>query len=151
MTIELSVALQAFEGQANGLATLSSDAKVPNEQIRFGGLGDAVGPAAATPEVVYATNSAGQQATMPYTVAATPETLCFRDENGHVQVSPSTASTAAATYGQLESRLSAAQRTAINALTPVATADATDLPTAVALANANKAAVNAVIAALKAT
>ena len=38
----------------------------------------------------------------------------------------------------------------VTALTPVATADATDLPTAVALANANKAKINAIIAALKA-
>lgn len=40
--------------------------------------------------------------------------------------------------------------TAVAALTPVATANATDLPTAVALANANKVAINAIIAALKA-
>lgn len=45
---------------------------------------------------------------------------------------------------------SAANAAAITALTPVATANATDLPTAVALANANKVAINAIIAALKA-
>lgn len=45
---------------------------------------------------------------------------------------------------------SAANSAAIAALTPVATANATDLPTAVALANANKVAINAIIAALKA-
>ncbi|GGB00430.1 hypothetical protein GCM10011491_30790 [Brucella endophytica] len=45
----------------------------------------------------------------------------------------------------------AAQRTAIDALSLVATADATDLPTAIALANANKVAINAIIDALKAT
>lgn len=38
---------------------------------------------------------------------------------------------------------------AITALTPVATANATDLATAIALANANKTAINAIIAALK--
>lgn len=38
----------------------------------------------------------------------------------------------------------------IVALTNVTTADATDLPTAQALANANKAKINAIIAALKA-
>jgi len=37
----------------------------------------------------------------------------------------------------------------VAALTPIATANATDLPTAVALANANKVAINAIIAALK--
>ena len=41
-------------------------------------------------------------------------------------------------------------KTQIAALTAVAVADATDLPTAQALANANKAAINAIIAALKA-
>lgn len=41
-------------------------------------------------------------------------------------------------------------KTEIAALTPVATADATDLASAVALANANKAKINAIIAALKA-
>lgn len=44
---------------------------------------------------------------------------------------------------------SAASKAAITALTPVATANATDLPTAIALANANKVAINAIIAALK--
>jgi len=39
---------------------------------------------------------------------------------------------------------------AVAALTPVTTANATDLPTAQALANANKVAINAIIAALKA-
>jgi len=43
-----------------------------------------------------------------------------------------------------------AAKAAIAALTPVATADATDLATAIALANANKAKINAIIAALKA-
>lgn len=38
----------------------------------------------------------------------------------------------------------------IAALTNITTADATDLPTAIALANATKAKVNAIIAALKA-
>jgi len=38
----------------------------------------------------------------------------------------------------------------IQAITAIATADATDLPTAIALANATKAKVNALIAALKA-
>lgn len=46
--------------------------------------------------------------------------------------------------------LNASQATAIAALTPVATANATDLATAQALANANKVAINAIIAALKA-
>lgn len=41
-------------------------------------------------------------------------------------------------------------KAAIAALTPVSTADATDLPTAIALTNANKAKINAIIAALKA-
>lgn len=36
------------------------------------------------------------------------------------------------------------------ALTAISTADATDLPTALALTNANKAKINAIIAALKA-
>lgn len=44
----------------------------------------------------------------------------------------------------------AEQAAAIAALTPVTTANATDLPTAQALANANKVAINAIIAALKA-
>lgn len=38
---------------------------------------------------------------------------------------------------------------AVVALTPIATADATDLATALVLANATKAKVNAIIAALK--
>jgi len=38
----------------------------------------------------------------------------------------------------------------IQAITAIATADATDLPTAITLANATKAKVNALIAALKA-
>lgn len=46
--------------------------------------------------------------------------------------------------------ITAAQRTAVDALTAVATVDATDLASAQALANANKVAVNAVIAALQA-
>lgn len=41
-------------------------------------------------------------------------------------------------------------KTAINALAAVTVADATDATTAAALANANKAAINAIIAALKA-
>lgn len=45
---------------------------------------------------------------------------------------------------------SPASSAAIAALTPVTTANATDLPTAQALANANKVAINAIIAALKA-
>lgn len=45
---------------------------------------------------------------------------------------------------------SAASATAIAALTAVATPDATDLPTAEALANALKVKVNAIIAALHA-
>ena len=45
---------------------------------------------------------------------------------------------------------SAASSAAIAALAPVTTANATDLPTAQALANANKVAINAIIAALKA-
>lgn len=45
--------------------------------------------------------------------------------------------------------LTAAQRTAVDALTAVATADASDLATAQALANANKVAINAIIAALQ--
>lgn len=44
---------------------------------------------------------------------------------------------------------STAAQAAITALTAVTTANATDLPTAVALANANKVAINAIIAALK--
>lgn len=43
-----------------------------------------------------------------------------------------------------------AAKTAIAALTPVATADATDATSVITLANANKAAINAIIAALKA-
>jgi hypothetical protein len=43
-----------------------------------------------------------------------------------------------------------AAKTQIAALTAVSTADATDLATAIALANANKAKINAIIAALKA-
>jgi hypothetical protein len=42
-----------------------------------------------------------------------------------------------------------AQAAAIAALATVTTANATDLPTAQALANANKVAINAIIAALK--
>lgn len=49
---------------------------------------------------------------------------------------------------QIEGSLAA--KTEVAALTPVATADATDLASAVALANANKAKINAIIAALKA-
>lgn len=45
---------------------------------------------------------------------------------------------------------SVAAKTQIAALTTVSTANATDLTTAVALANANKVAINAIIAALKA-
>lgn len=44
----------------------------------------------------------------------------------------------------------AAHSAAITALTPVSTTNAIDLPTAIALANANKVAINAIIAALKA-
>lgn len=43
----------------------------------------------------------------------------------------------------------AASKAAITALATVTTANATDLATAVALANANKVAINAIIAALK--
>lgn len=43
-----------------------------------------------------------------------------------------------------------AAKAAIAALTPVATADATDLATVIALANANKAKINQIITALKA-
>jgi len=46
--------------------------------------------------------------------------------------------------------LTAAQRTAVNALTAVSTADGSDAATTQALANANKAKINAIIAALKA-
>ena len=52
--------------------------------------------------------------------------------------------------GLLGGVTSDASKAAIAALTPVATANATDLPTAQALANANKVAINAIIAALKA-
>lgn len=45
---------------------------------------------------------------------------------------------------------SVAAKSQIVALTTVSTANATDLATAIALANANKVAINAVIAALKA-
>lgn len=45
---------------------------------------------------------------------------------------------------------SIATKTQIAALTPVATADATDPATVITLANANKAKINAIIAALKA-
>ena len=45
---------------------------------------------------------------------------------------------------------SIATKTQIAALTPVATANASDLATAIALTNANKTAINAIIAALKA-
>lgn len=41
-------------------------------------------------------------------------------------------------------------KTQVAGLTNVTTADATDLPTAIALANANKAKINQIIAALKA-
>lgn len=41
-------------------------------------------------------------------------------------------------------------KTQVAALTNITTADATDLPTAIALANATKAKVNQIIAALKA-
>lgn len=41
-------------------------------------------------------------------------------------------------------------KTQVAALTNISTADATDLPTAIALANATKAKVNQIIAALKA-
>jgi hypothetical protein len=44
---------------------------------------------------------------------------------------------------------SSTQQSAIAALTVIATADATDLPSAIALTNANKAKINAIIAALK--
>lgn len=43
-----------------------------------------------------------------------------------------------------------AEKAEIAALTPVATADASDLATAITLTNANKAKINAIIAALKA-
>ena len=43
-----------------------------------------------------------------------------------------------------------ASKTAVAALTPIATADATDLATVLVLANATKAKVNQIIAALKA-
>lgn len=43
-----------------------------------------------------------------------------------------------------------AAKTAIAALTPVATADATDPASVIVLANANKAKINQIIAALKA-
>lgn len=50
-------------------------------------------------------------------------------------------------YGPVHGSL---QQTGIQALTAVSTADATDLASAVALSNANKAKINAIIAALKA-
>lgn len=52
--------------------------------------------------------------------------------------------------GLLNGLASDASKAAITALAPVTTANATDLPTAQALANANKVAINAIIAALKA-
>lgn len=49
-----------------------------------------------------------------------------------------------------EAKVTTKDKPAIVALAAVATANATDLATAIALANANKVAINAVIAALKA-
>lgn len=49
---------------------------------------------------------------------------------------------------ELVSQFGSADQTAVAALTPVATADATDLASAVALANANKAKINEIVAAL---
>ena len=54
----------------------------------------------------------------------------------------------APTTAQVSAALKA--KTQINALTAVSTANATDEATAIALANANKTAINAIIAALKA-
>lgn len=53
-------------------------------------------------------------------------------------------------FDGLFSSIPAPTKPEILALTPVSTANATDLATAQALANANKVAINAIIAALKA-
>lgn len=55
---------------------------------------------------------------------------------------------AAETAAQIGAAVAA--KTQIAALTPVATPDATDATTVITLANANKAKINAIIAALKA-
>lgn len=54
-----------------------------------------------------------------------------------------------ALYDWLDSGAAGVTKPAITALTPITTPDATDLPTALTLVNANKAKTNAIIAALK--
>lgn len=59
-----------------------------------------------------------------------------------------TAAPTAVAYANFSQHLPA--KTGVTAISAIATADATDLPTAVALANATKAAFNSLLAALKA-
>jgi len=108
-------------------------------------------PAVGTVAVVYANDESGNHQPFAYTVAATPGTFPFRDGSGRIQVASGSASSDAANVGQLDARLSAAQRAAIDALTTIATADATDPATTMALVNECKAKMNDIIAALKAT
>ena len=108
-------------------------------------------PAVSTVAVVYANDESGNHQPFAYTVAATPGTFPFRDGSGRIQVASGSASSDAANVGQLDARLSAAQRTAIDALTAISTADATDPATTMALVNECKAKINDLISALQAS
>lgn len=98
---------------------------------------------------VYATDNANNDTDVLYGAAATPSYMVQRDTNAQINVPATPTAAGHASAKSYVDGLTNA-KTQIVALAAVATADATDLPTAVALANANKAAINAVIAALKA-
>lgn len=140
-----ALVMRDFDGNftVHDPTSASHPASMQWTQAQIAGI-NAVGPPVSTVDIVYGNNNNGQQATIPFGVAATPFTLCYRDEGGHIQVSPGSASTDAVTVDQLDGRLSGAQRTALNALTPIA-----DPSTASAEDVAN--AVNAIISALTAS
>lgn len=98
---------------------------------------------------VYATDNANNDTDVLYGAAATASYMVQRDTNAQINVPATPTAAGHASAKSYVDGLTNA-KTQIVALAPVATADATDLPTAVALANANKAAINAIIAALKA-
>lgn len=78
-----------------------------------------------------------------------PNTMIKLVTSGGVGTIKLTGSTEAAWSAAQPIGASIASGTAISALTPVSTADSTDLDSAVLLSNANKAKINSIISALK--
>jgi len=108
---------------------------------------------AAGNNLVYTTSATGTQITVPYVSnAATGNTIVERDASGCVVVNVPTAELHAVNKGYSDARtLSQAAKTAVLALTTIATADATDPASTMALVNACKAKINSIIDALKAS